>query len=137
VTCRERSDSPETGKLLAGTGTDGDSPRNAPPAKRRRVSEDEQSPRKNEDTALAGSTDSEPSLSARFTESVYVCWLAADVGCQGMAEESRKEFERKCADDARELLGRYKSTLGTYALHTSSMCSLFMGSTQVPEGGPG
>jgi len=111
----ERSGSPETGSLLAGTGTGGDGPRNAPPAKRRRVSEDEQTPRKNEDTALAGSTDSEPSLLARPTEWKYVCWLAADVWCQGMdePEESRKEFERKCADHARGLLERYRSELGT------------------------
>jgi len=104
----ERSGSPETGSLLANIGRDRDNPRNASPTKRRRVPDDEP-PRGNEDTALPRSIDAEPSkLDGLPGEWKYVCLLAADVWCQGMdeTEESRKNLERMCAEQVRELLER-------------------------------
>jgi len=106
----ERSGSPETGSLLATTGRNGDSPRNASPTKRRRVPENEP-PRGNEDTLLAGSIDAEPSKPNGLPgEWKYVCLLATDVCCQGHGmnetEGLRKDVERMCTELALELLER-------------------------------
>jgi len=104
VACRERSGSLETGSRLADTGMYGDGPPS--PAKRKRVSEDEQPLRRDGDNALVGSIDAGPSNLARLPEWKYVCVLAADVWREGRnePEESRQDFETMCRNHARELL---------------------------------
>lgn len=120
VSCRKQSHSPEPEieSRLVGTsrtstsGTTGDSPRQEPLAKRRRLSE-------KESTAMVGSAnagrDGQASVEPLKLESEYVSILATKV-CR-VRWKGREKFQKTFAFHGLELLKRYSNEIQRYFLH--------------------
>ena len=114
---RKQSHSLEIGSQLA--GTTGDSPRQEPSAKRRRISEEERPPYRLENESAVWTADSERddqgSVKPFEWKSKCVGILATEV-CR-VKWEAREECRKLCTFHGRELLIRYRAAMQRYDLH--------------------
>ena len=135
ISCGKRGCSPEMGNLLAGMA--GGNPKQEPPAKRRRLSEEEQplDGLKNENVRSSDAEeDGQASVESLKWECNCVVALATEV-CR-VNENGREECQRLLEVHVLELLNRYRTAMQRYVPSNLKRCLFLTASTQGLGKGP-